>query len=110
MEKLVPTIGMGCSLRSGSDSYPYEVIKIIDPDTCHIIVRSMNAYNQVQWPDQNYKYVSNPDGMTVELKMFHNHLREVKVDPVTHRKHYKKWTWYSHYWLGDTVFYEDPSF
>lgn len=58
-------IGMGATLALGSDRYPYEVIEIKTPKK--IVIRSMDAVridkNGLS-EDQEYKYSSNPKGIT----------------------------------------------
>ena len=107
---IVPKVGMGCTLRSGSDCYPYEVIKVIDRKTAHVIVRGMSAVNKAHWPEQDYALTSDLKGPTVELEMFHGQLREIAIDPVTHKRHHLPYLWYSHYSLGNARYYQDPRF
>ena len=56
---------MGATLALGSDRYPYEVIEIKTPKK--IVIRSMDAVridkNGLS-EDQEYKYSSNPKGIT----------------------------------------------
>lgn len=110
MEKVKAKVGMGCTYVSGSDRYAYEVIKVIDAKTNHVIVREMDHQNKVNWPDQDYALTSDPNGRQVELQMFHGQLRKVTIDPVTGKKHHEKSFWYSHYSLGEAEYYQDPSF
>lgn len=109
-EKIVPTVGMGCTRKSGSDSYAYEVITVLDASTQHVIVREMSAKNKAVWPDQDYELKSDPNGRTAELELYHGQLREVYYDRFTKRKRHEEWHYYSHYTLGYAHYYEDPSF
>lgn len=108
MEKV--KVGMGCTYVSGSDLYAFEVIKVIDEKTNHVIVREMDHQNKVNWPDQDYELTSDPNGRQVELQTFHGQLREVVIDPDTKKIHHLKRFWYSHYTLGRAEYYQDPSF
>ena len=110
MEQEEIKVGMGCSLSSGSDCYPYEVIQVIDAAKKHVVVRSMEpGPNKKAWPDQEYDLKSNPHGDIHELELYHGKLREMSIGR-TGRIVHAKWLSYSHFSLGCARYYQDPIF
>ena len=80
---LMPTVGMGATLQYPSDSYPYEVTKVISRQT--IEVRAMHHTPVPGWEpdfspggfcghfhnlhDQKFTYTSNPNGKVARLRL-----------------------------------------
>jgi len=58
-----PTVGMHVTKRIGSDSYPYEIIEVVNAR--QFIARKLDAVNTETWPVQNWVYNSNENNPTV---------------------------------------------
>lgn len=77
----VPVVGMGATLISWSDRYPYTIIQVITDRK--IVVQEDNATridsNGVS-ESQNYEYSPNPDGQTYTLTKRKNGQWKVSKD------------------------------
>lgn len=60
-----PTVGMYVTKRIGSDSYPYEIIEVVNAKK--FIARKLDAVNTLTWPEQNWVFNSNENNPTVTV-------------------------------------------
>ena len=106
-----PEVGMGVTMSIGSDSYPYEIVEIIDEK--HLAVRRLDYKakpNSDYFGHQEYEYFSREDSPLTYLMFRNNRWREQMKDNVTGKPTRRLGSKWEHWSIGRAVAYFDPSF
>ena len=97
-----PEVGMGATLRVGSDCYPHTIVEILSTKAIEIQRdHSVMAPEGNYFGDQVWNITSDPDGVTEVYTLRRNGKWHLKGQPMTN---------YGGLRIGNRRRYEDPHF
>lgn len=103
-----PTIGMGCTVHIGSDSYPYTIIGVYGSEIEVQADKFTPAEGHNYYQSQKYAYEANPKGAVKRFRDCGERWREVIKNP-NGRYVFVKHEVYR-LLVGERNAYSDPSF
>jgi hypothetical protein len=97
---VTPVVGMGATLRLGSDAYPYTIVYVSPNGKTIHVVADEHGPNKKTWPDQDFDYT--PGNGPPEKYSLRKNGRYHAVGS-------EMATW-SAIHIGSRRYYQDPSF